>query len=198
MIPHTHVDVAEVLCHLAGRSNAPSSMGSQLERLATQSEAKRNGPGWGTHAKITRPTPKDPDGAILRDAAVYRLIADLGRIRAVDIETASTLVDVAAEQGCSVGRVVVQTLRAFQEALAAPSDEDIERATKRAEKATPARRGEVFQRAIGEYRAPRGVDAVQRTFALKTTERATELYGDCLLVLSAYVQVFNRKRKAAA
>lgn len=197
VIPHSHVDVAEVLCHLAGRTNAPSSMGSQLDRLAMQSEAKKHGPGWTTHAKPSRPTPKDPDGAILRDAAVYRLISDLGRIRSVDIENANTLLDIHAEQGGTVGRVIVLTLRAFQEALVAPSDEDIERAKKRAEKATPARRAEVIQRAIAEYRAPRGVEAVRSLFGLKTTLEATELYGDCLLVLSTYVQTFNRRKKAA-
>jgi hypothetical protein len=77
MIPQTHIEIAEVLCHLAGRTNAPSSMGSQLDRLATQSEAKSHGPGWGTHSKPTRPTPKDPEGPILRDGSVFRLISDL-------------------------------------------------------------------------------------------------------------------------
>lgn len=190
------LEVPEILCHLGGRTNAPSSMGSQLERLAMQSEAKRHGPGWGTHAKPTRPAPKDPESGILRDAPVYRLISDLGRIKSVDIETASTLVDVAAEQGRSIGFVVVRTLRAFQEALAAPSDEELERASKRADRATSAKRDEVFQRAIAEYRAPRGVDAVLRLFGLKTTARAAELYGDCLIVLGLYVQTFNRNKAA--
>lgn len=197
MIPQTHVEVAEVLCHLAGRTNAPSSMGSQLDRLATQSEAKRNGPGWGTHHKPTRPTPKDPEGPILRDGAVFRLIHGLGCIRTADLEIPTLLALSQAHQSEGLGRIVVRTLRAFQEALAAPCDEDIERATKRADKATSARRDEVFQRAIAEYRAPRGLEAVQRVFALKEIAQAAELYGDCLLVLAMYVQAFNRRKKAA-
>lgn len=191
----TPVEVSEVLCHLAGKTNSPSSMGSQLERLATQSEAKRHGPGWITHAKPTRPVPKDPEGPALRDASVYRLISDLGRIRAVDLD-AKVLVQTALERKHAIGTIVVRTLRAFQEALAAPSDEELERASKRADKATPARRDEVFQRAIAEYRAPRGLDAVQRAFALAESGTAAELYADCLLVLSVYVQTFNRKKGA--
>jgi hypothetical protein len=206
MIPHTHVEVAEVLCHLAGRTNAPSSMGSQLDRLATQSEAKNHGPGWGTHSKPTRPTPKDPEGPILRDGAAFRVIHGLGCIRTADLDVPAL---VALSQGSSegLGRIVIRTLRAFQEALAAPSDEDIERATKRADKTTSrkgeppdeyvARRAEVFQRAVAEYRAPRGLDAVQRLFGLKESSQAAELYGDALLVLSMYVQSFNRRKKAA-
>ncbi len=106
-----------------------------------------------------------------------------------------------------MGRIVVQVLRAFQEALTAPTDDEIERATKRADRTASrqseppeehvARRAEVFQRAIAEYRSPRGVEAVQRLFGLKESGQAAELYGDCLLVLSMYVQTFNRRKKAA-
>lgn len=189
------VAVDEILCHLAARSSAPSSMGSQLERLALQSEAKKHGPGWTTHSKPTRPTPKDPSDDILRDAEVFRLIAELGKIRAVDnIETAPTLIDVAAEQGGGIGRTLVRTLRAFQEALRSPTDEELDRANRRAERAQEAHKSDVFQRAIADYRAPRGVEAVQRLFGLKTSERAAELYADSLLVLSLFVQDFNRKK----
>lgn len=187
--------IAETLCHLSAVTNAPSSMGAQLDQLASQSEAKRHGPGWTTHAKPQAPKVHDAEATILRHAKVYRLITSLARVQAVDLEV-SALVLVALDHGQGIGRVVVRTLRAFQSALAAPSDEEIERANVRASKATPERRDEVRQRAISEYRAPRGLAAVQELFGLKTPGAAAELYADCLLVLSMYVQTFNRKAAA--
>jgi len=190
------IAVEDVLVHFTAATNAPSSMGSQLDRLAVQSEAKRHGPGWITHAKPTSPTHKDPDGAILKDAELYRCVGDLGRMRSAEIDTAGTLVDVAVSQGHAIGNVLVRTLRAFQSALASPTDEELERATKRADKATSARRAEVLQRALAEYRAPRGLEAIQRCWDLSSSGQAADLYADCLLVLSLFLQQFNRRGKA--
>jgi hypothetical protein len=187
--------IAETLCHLSAVTNAPSSMGAQLDQLSSQSEAKRHGPGWGTHAKGQPAKVHDAEATVLRHAKVYRLVTSLARVKAVDLEVPS-LVAISLEHVDGLGRVVVRTLRAFQSALAAPSDEELERANVRAAKATPERRDEVRQRAIAEYRAPRGLEAVQELYALKTSAHAAELYADCLLVLSMYVQQFNRKAAA--
>lgn len=191
------ITVDDVLGHLVARTNAQSTMGAQLDQLAVTSEARGHGPGWRTHAKPTVKTAKDPEAGALRDSAMYRCVAGLGNIKGVDTDTASRLVDVAVDSGTWVGAVVVNTLRAFQSALASVTDEDLERAQRRAAKSAPALQEAVLQKALGEYRAPRGIDAVMRTWSLKTTAEAAELYADCLLVLALYVQTFNRKEAAA-
>lgn len=233
----TPVEVSEVLCHLAGKTNSPSSMGSQLERLqkGETKKRKKHTSRWcadcgrkskggtacpvcgasfwaaGTdaaemHVHALRTMASDLEGSMLKDATAFRVVQDLSRIRNTRLDTVAALLKIVTKSGQSMGVVVVRTLRAFQEALTSPSDEDLERATKRADKtiarkgeppdAFIARRDEVFQRAIGEYRAPRGVEAIERAFSLKESGEAAELYGDCLLVLSLYVQEFNNRKGA--
>ena len=190
------ITIDDVLGHLVARTNAQSSMGAQLDQLSVTSEARAHGPGWRTHAKPAVKTAKDPEAGILRDSALYRCVTGLGNVKGVDIDAAGRLVDVAVDRGTWIGNVIVNTLRAFQSALASVTDEDLERAERRASKAPPAKQEEVRQKALGEYRAPRGLDAVMRTWSLKTSAEAAELYADCLLVLALYVQDFNRRKAA--
>lgn len=203
MINRTPVTVEEMLAHFVSRSNAPSTMGSQLARLAAGSDARHHGAGWGPKAKAETPTPKDPEGPILRDSNVYRLEQGLAAIKGADLDIPA-LVSVTSSTKDGMGRVVVRVLRAFQEALAAPTEDELGRAHQRAQKVTQRpdeppsvfveRQLAVFQKAIGEYRAPRGIEAIERLYP--GIENAAELYADCLLVLSMFVQSFNRKKAA--
>lgn len=196
LIRHESISVSEVLCHLSATTNAPSSMGAQLEQLAAASDARTHGPGWGTKAKPALPKRQDPEGIVLRDASMHRLVAGLGNIKGVDMDTAENLVKVSYDRKQSVGRVLVRVLRSYHAALAAPTEEELARANERAAKCVAHKRSEVFQKAIGEYRAPRGLEAVRVEAGLKTSGEAAALYGDCLIVLAMYVQVFNRKAVA--
>lgn len=214
--------VSEVLCHLSATTNAPSSMGAQLEQLAAASDARTHGAGWTTKAKAPLPKRQDPESNTLRDASMHRLVTGLGDISGgLDPATAETLIKVAYDRKQSVGRVIVQTLRAFHAALQALTDEEIERACLRADKSGTRRPGKIgdsgnwvgmkacangenctcqhcqwersYERACIEYRSPRGQEAVQELYKLKTSQEAAMLYGDCLIVLAVYVQQFNRK-----
>ena len=135
----------------------------------------------------------DFESNVLRGASMARCLSDLGRIRDTTIDV-PVLLHVAASQRRAIGGVVVATLGAFQAALASPSDEDLARANSRASKATPARREEVRQRALAEYRAPRGLDAVQRTLDIKDSSKAAELYADCVLVVASFLRIFNARK----
>jgi len=199
-------------------------MGAQLEQLAAASDARTHGPGWGVKAKPPLPKRQDPESNMLRDGSMHRLVAGLGNIKGVDLDTAETLIRVSYDQGQSVGRVLVQTLRAFHTALRALTDEEIDRACLRADKSGTRRPGKIgengnwigmkacvsgeqctcrhcqwersYERACVEYRSPRGLEAVQELYKLKTSAEAAMLYGDCLIVLAVYVQAFNRKAVA--
>jgi hypothetical protein len=197
--------IAETLCHLSAVTNAPSSMGAQLDRLGEASEAKKHGPGWTTHAKPSVGKANDAEGIILRHARTYKLVSDITRLKSVDLEVPA-LVAVTLERKDTIGRMVIRIVREFQAALAAPSDAEIARADARASKIVRKpdetvqdvidRQHATRQRALAEYRAPRGLEALVRRFDLASTAEAAELYADALLVLSMFVQSFNRKEAA--
>jgi hypothetical protein len=202
---YTRVEVDVVLAHLVAQTNAPSSMGTQLEQLSTRTEARRHGPGWGTHARFeVRTKDHDAEGAVLRDAAAYRVLQGFAAVKDSSLDCDALRAVCGASTTCEpvpgctwvrtpgLGAAALKALRAFQAALAAPSDEDLERAERRAAKAPADKRAATLQKAIAEYRAPRGLDAVQVTFKLKSPAQAAEVYADAMLLLSMYVQEFNR------
>lgn len=198
LVPHARLDVHQVLCHLSARGSTPSNLGTQLDNLSRRAKTEKPDPlRWGAKAKKEAALVKDLEAAVLRDAAAYRLIHELGQVSRVDAD-AQTLFAVSAASGDSIGVVVVRTLRAYQEALSAPDDADIERATARASRSAPDRRALTYQHAIEAYQAPRALAAVMALYAPKDAPRAASLYADCYLILSLFVARHNRNTRPAS
>lgn len=192
LVPHVRLDVAEVLCHLAARSNTRSQLGGQLDNLASRASVEKVDPlHWGPKCKPESRASADLEGAVLMHAGAFGVVGLLGQIRRIDLDV-PTLFGIAKATGEAIGTIVVRTLRAYQEALCAPTDAQVTRATARAAKATASQRAGTYQRAVAEYQAPRGVAAVQALYTGKNAALAASLYADCYLVLAALVARHNR------
>jgi len=193
----TRITVDEVLSHLVAQTNAPSSMGAQLEQLSTRSEARKHGPGWTTHSNATETKIHDAEGSALRNATAYRVLQEITRVKDTSISV-DALRAMAETHRRGLGECTIIALRAYHAALAAPSDDDLQRAERRAARAPEDKRDEVRQRTIAELRAPRGVAAVAVAFGLPSSDitSGAELYADARLLLGTFVDEFVKARGA--
>lgn len=212
------VTLEDVLAVFVAEANAPSTMGYQLEAAmaAAPADGKPLPPAdpFGMTCKpAAGPSAADRDfeGMTLRDVHVARVTHGISKLHKLKPDTLEVpLLEEMTKARRSMGWLVTKTLRTFHSSLGALSEEDIERACKRAdlkvrvrpktacplvgcdlEGCDSCRWEAAYKRACEEYRAPRALEAVRVALKLPDTGVAAELVADCTIVASAYIDEVN-------
>ena len=106
------VTVDDVLYYLMSRTVVPSALGAQLDRMRS---GQSGSPGSGNAAKAAA-----SDDAVrremqmLRQAAIYKCVADLEAVTSVDFEPCPDMHKFARQARMNDGQAVVGLLRAYQ------------------------------------------------------------------------------------
>jgi hypothetical protein len=195
MIPYAAVSVDEVLCVLAARTNAPSAMGEQIDRMQESAHAASLAAAGEDLPKIHEyrdawHAQENAENRIMRDIAVFRCLDTLACTENVrGLKGLPTLVRLSkAVRHRTKGELVIQCLRAH----AMWATQSKERAL-----------AEVYVWAHGH--APDLFPAVNHKesslwqafrvgSANKARQRASNVYADCYLVMADWVAAWNRRQ----